>query len=77
MIFSMEAGAGGVIFRLEEKKEIQFPWGLGLSTNNQVEYLGLWQALELALSKEIHQLMVFGYSMIVFQQVSKVKGNPK
>lgn len=68
-----EAGAGRVIFLSDEEREIQYAHGLGTSTNNQAEYLALWQGLELALSKEIRHLMVFGDSVIVIQQVSKFK----
>lgn len=38
-----EERGGGLLLDTDEKEEIKYAWGLGLSTNNEVEYLSLYQ----------------------------------
>jgi len=38
---------GGVVFDSEEKKNIDFSWGLGKTTNNQVEVLVVYMGMHL------------------------------
>lgn len=51
-----EAGARGVIFHPNEEREIKCSQGLGISTNNQAEYLALWKGMNLSYSKGIDSL---------------------
>lgn len=37
-----EVGAEGVIFKLEEKYETKYAWGLGKALNNQAKALSLF-----------------------------------
>lgn len=69
----MVARVGRVILCPNEQRELQYAWGLGITANNQAEYLALWQGLELDIARKIHRLMVFGDSMIVIQQITKLK----
>ena len=69
----MEAGAGGVIIHPNKENEIQYAWGLGSLTNNQVEYLALSEGLELVINKGIKRMALLGDLMIVIRQVLKLK----
>lgn len=64
---------GGVIFCIDEEIEMLFARGLGMSTNNQEKFLDLWQGLEIAIARWIQHLIVFDGSMIVIQQIHKIK----
>jgi len=44
-------GAGGDILRPDEETKTQFTWGLGRSTNNQVEFIALWKVLEIEIAR--------------------------
>ena len=52
-------GAGGVILRPKNQREIQFSWGLGSMKNNQNKSVALYKVLEIIIAKGIHQVMVF------------------
>ena len=54
------AGEGGVILCPDNKIETQYAWGLGVASNNQAEYLALWQGLETTIEKKISKILVFG-----------------
>lgn len=42
-------------------------------TNNQAEYMALWQGLELVSHNRLRHLKVFGDSKILIQQVNKCR----
>lgn len=66
-----KAGGGGIIFSLEGNIILSFAYGLGLLSNNQAEYLALWQGLLQARSLGILNLVVIGDSRIVIQSLAR------
>lgn len=54
------SGAGGVIYTSGRQKKDNFSWGLGQSTNNQAEILGLLKACQLSQGNRGENLQVFG-----------------
>ena len=46
-----------------------FAWGLGNKTNNEAEWLALFQGLEMAGTSSISSLIVFGDSRQVIQKM--------
>lgn len=64
----MEAGAGGVILCPDGKVSENFPWGLGVTKNNQKEELGLCQGLRLKLVEGIFHLSIFGDYLITIHK---------
>lgn len=68
MIFkSGVAGAGGISFDPRGNKVADFSWGLGISTNNQAEWLALYHSLEIAVTLNMEHLQVFEDSRHVIQ----------
>ena len=60
-----QAGGGGVIDP-SGKIHKAYAWGLGHASNNQVEFLSLWQGLTQVLKMGIQKIMIFGdYKQVV------------
>lgn len=77
IIITGEVRAGGVILHPDEEVKMQFAWGLGNWTDNQANFLALWQGLEIAIARWIQHLVVYGDSMIFIQKIHKIKGKQK
>jgi len=43
-----QAGGGGIIIDPFGKLHLSYAWGLGYASNNQAEFLALWQGLKQA-----------------------------
>ena len=65
------AGIGAVIFKLGEEEWCGCQY-IGKKTNNQSEYSALIFGLKEVLSRDITQLLVFGDSLLVINQVKGV-----
>ena len=61
------SGGGVVILMPSGSIQSSFAWGLGVETNNFVEFYALWQGLRQALSLKIRNISVFGDSRLVIQ----------
>lgn len=70
-----EVGVGGVIVNLEEKKEIKFAWGLGITMNNQAKALSLWHGLNISMANGIKILTIVGDSMMIIQKCVNLSEN--
>ena len=57
-----EAGAGGSIFNPRGQTIKYFAWGLGNKTNNEAEWMALFQGLEMLDKRTISNMLVFGDS---------------
>ena len=64
-----EAGARGVILDPRGQMIKTFAWGLGNKTNNEAEWLTLFQGLEMVGTSSISNLIVFGVSRQVILKV--------
>jgi ribonuclease HI len=64
------AGAGGIIYSHDGSHVDSFSWGLGQSTNNQAEILGLLKGCQIAQEYENKALQVFGDSEILIKIVN-------
>jgi ribonuclease HI len=69
------SGGGGVILTPSCSTRSTFAWGLGVQSNNFVEYYALWQGLQQALSLNIQTISVFGDSKLVVQAM-RMKSSP-
>ena len=56
------AGAGGLIFSLDNEKICSFCWGLGICSNNQAENYYLLMACQIAKKIGIKEIQIFGDS---------------
>ena len=70
-------GASRVIFYPGGNKQKDFAWGLGRSTNNHAEWQALLKGLEIAITLEIQDLVVFGDSLLVIREARKMVRNYK
>lgn len=65
------SGAGGIIYSADEQKQDSYCWGLGRSTNNQAEILGLLKACQLAQRNIGENLQIFEDSEILIKTLNK------
>ena len=68
-----QAGGGGIIFDPDGNLHLSFAWGLGLASNNQAEYLALWQGLNQARKLNIQKLFIFGDSRLIIKALRSKK----
>lgn len=50
-----------------------YAWGLGYASNNQAEFLGIWQGLTQVLKLGIQKIMIFGDSKQVVDALNTKK----
>jgi hypothetical protein len=70
-----QVGGGGVILSPGGNHEIKYAWGLGTSTNNQVEAYALLEVLIIYLGIDIQSLSVIGDSKNIIRH-SVLKTSP-
>ena len=61
------AGAGGLILSLDRLKKTIFSWGLGISSNNQVESYSLLKAFQIAKELDYKSIQIFGDSELLIK----------
>jgi ribonuclease HI len=71
-----QAGGGGIISEPFGTIHLSYTWGLGYASNNQAEYLALWQGLIQALKLNVQKIMIFGDSKQVVEALNSKK-SPK
>jgi ribonuclease HI len=71
-----QAGGGGIIIDPSGNIHTVYAWGLGHASNNQAEFLALWQGLHQALKMGIQSLRIFGDSKQVLETLI-TKKTPK
>lgn len=64
------AGGGGILLDPNGATKLSFAWGLGFATNNQAEYLVLWQGLNQVLKLGIKEVMIAGDSKQVVDAIN-------
>jgi ribonuclease HI len=64
------AGGGGILLDPNGATILSFAWGLGFATNNQAEYLALWQGLNQILKLGIKEVMIVGDSKQVVDAIN-------
>ena len=69
-----QAGGGGIIFEPSGNPHLSYAWGLGHTSNNQAEYLALWQGLNQARKLNIQKITIFGDSKIIVKTLHTKKG---
>ena len=70
------SGGGGMILLPSGSIHSSFAWGLGVESNNFVEYHALWQGLRQAISLNIRNILVFGDSKMVIQAMRSKSSPP-
>ena len=65
-----KAGGGGVIFDPGGNKVLEFFWNIGYDSNNMAEAYGLWQGLKQLKNKGVEEVMVFGDSRLIIQELN-------
>jgi len=65
-----EAGAGGVLTDANGSTKLSYAWGLGHASNNQAEFLALWQGLNQAHKLGIIKLNIAGDSKQVIDAIN-------
>lgn len=68
-----QAGGGGIILEPTGKLHWSYAWGLGYASNNQAEFLALWQGLTQVLKMGIQKIMIFGDSKQVVDALNTKK----
>ena len=69
-----QAGGGGIIFEPFGKLHLSYAWVLGYTSNNQAEYLALWQGLNQARKLNIQNITIFGDSRLIVKALHTNKG---
>ena len=64
-------GVSGAVLYISEDKQILIKYGLGHCTNNKVESTALWEVLKSTLTRNIHNLQIFGDSKMVIEWENK------
>jgi ribonuclease HI len=64
------AGGGGTLLEPNGATKLSFAWGLGFATNNQAEYLALWQGLNQVLKLGIKEVKIAGDSKQVVDAIN-------
>ena len=57
-----KAGGGGIILEPTGSTKLSFAWGLGFASNNQAEFLALWQGLTQVVKLGIKEVTIVGES---------------
>ena len=52
---------------------LSYAWGLGYASNNQAEYLALWQGLTQAVQLNVQKITIFGDSKLVVEALNSKK----
>jgi ribonuclease HI/exonuclease III len=65
-----EAGGGGVLTDANGSSKLSYAWGLGHASNNQAEFLALWQGLNQALKIGINKINIAGDSKQVIDAIN-------
>ena len=68
-----QAGGGGIIFYPFGTPCVSYAWGLGHASNNQAEYLALWQGLNQVRKMNIQKLTIFGDYRLIFKALHTKK----
>ena len=68
-----QAGGGSIIIDPSGKLYLSYAWGLGHASNNQAEYLALWQGLNQARKLNIQKLTIFGDSRMIVKALHTKK----
>ena len=61
------AGAGGLIFSLDDEKISSFYWGLGICSNNQAESYTLLMACQISKKIGIKEIQILGNSQVLIK----------
>ena len=69
-----QAGGGGIIIDPSSKLHLSYAWGLGHASNNQAEFLALWQGLNQARKLNIQKITIFGDSRLIVKALHTKKG---
>ena len=64
------AGGGGILLEPNGSIKLSFAWGLGFASNNQVEFLALWQGLNQVLKLGIKEVNIVGDSKQVVDAIN-------
>jgi ribonuclease HI len=67
------AGAGGVIIDSDGQNILDYSWGLGNTTNNKAESLAVYMGLQIARSRNLHELIVLGDSELIIKELLGIK----
>ncbi len=67
-----EAGIGAVIYNNSLEEIAVVSKGIGIHSNNEAEYMALIEGLQTLLHRGIRNVLVFGDSQLVINQVTKV-----
>ena len=68
-----QAGGGGIIIEPSGTLHLSYAWGLGYASNNQAEYLALWQGLTQAVQLNVQKITIFGDSKLVVEALNSKK----
>jgi ribonuclease HI len=68
-------GAGGVIFDSDGQNILDYSWGLGKTTNNRAESLAVYMGLQIASSRNLHELTVLGDSELIIKDLLGLKNS--
>ena len=69
-----QAGGGDIILDPSGKLHLSYAWGLGHASNNQAEFLALWQGLNQARKLNIQKITIFGDSRLIVKTLHTKKG---
>uniref|UniRef100_A0A6C0IVH7 RNase H type-1 domain-containing protein n=1 Tax=viral metagenome TaxID=1070528 RepID=A0A6C0IVH7_9ZZZZ len=67
-----EAGIGAVVYNSSLEEIIVVSKAIGVKTNNESEYMALIEGLRSLLFRSIKNVIVFGDSQLVINQVTKI-----
>jgi ribonuclease HI len=70
------AGGGGILLEPNGSTKLSFAWGLGIASNNQAEFLALWQGINQVLKMGINKVNMVGDSKQVVDAIN-LKKPPK
>ena len=65
-----KAGGGGILLEPNGSTKLTFAWGLGHASNNQAEFLALWQGINQALKLGINKIKIAGDSKQVVDAIN-------
>jgi ribonuclease HI/exonuclease III len=65
-----EAGGGGILLEPNGSTKLTYAWGLGYASNNQAEFLALWQGINQALKLGINKIKIAGDSKQVIDAIN-------
>jgi ribonuclease HI len=67
------AGGGGILLEPTGSSKLSFAWGLGFASNNQAEFLALWQGLTQVVKLGIKEVTIVGDSKQVVDALNLKK----